>query len=477
MMPKRLPQDFCTLLTTTHPLCLALRPAFAVPVAFAASMATPLFAQDAPNNSTTLTLSTGLSYNDNADLNTTSLGTTTAWENRAELAVRRSTRRQSFALNLGGAYLVEDEPFNSENHFDAPSIDLDYALTHAKSSLSFGADYRESDISDLDLITDTVSGDLELGVVDGTRKRSAVDFEFVYGEDEPVSFAAELSYGALRYDLDENTSDDDFSDNETLALRLENGLRLSDTAQLSNVLSWRQFTSDDSDNTERLTRAVRSTVTYALNKQTAASTSLGYRDVETDENDDITAFSGLTFSAGLTRDHGLGEVGLDFDHTVAATGERDQLIVSYGTTSQLGALDSSLGVSHGESGDNVLIGSLQYGHTFSQRSSMTLQARRSVSSTTDLEDRATTRASLSLQHALSANASLGLNASYSDIQTLTTSNDDSDATNVSLSLNYALTEDVTLVTGYQFRESSDDGSSAQSNSVFFTLSRAFTWLN
>ncbi len=472
-MPNIKPYGVCHLLTTPPPVRLA----FAVSVVSAASAATLLYAQDAPSNSATLTLSTGLTYNDNEDLNSTSLGNTTAWENRAALAVRRATHNQSFALNLGAAYLVEDEPFNSENHFDTPSIELDYALTEANSTLSFGADYSESDISDLDLVADTVSGDLELGIIDGTRKRTALDFGFEYGTEAPVSYAVDLTYGALRYDLEDGVVDDDFSDNETVAVRLENGLRLSDTARLSNVLTWRRFTEDDADNTERLTRAVRSTLTYALNQQTAVSTSLGYRDVETDRNSVITEFSGLTFSAGITRDHGLGEIGLDFDHTVAATGDRDELVLSYGTATQLGELDTSVGVSQGESGESVLIGSLQYDHAFSQRSSLTALALRRVSSTTDLEDRAVTRASLSLQHVLTANASLGLNVSYNDIQTLTNSNDDSDATNLSLSLNYALTEDVTLVTGYSFRESRDNGTTAQSNSVFFTLSHAFTWLN
>ena len=86
-------------------------------------------------------------------------------------------------------------------------------------------------------------------------------------------------------------------------------------------------------------------------------------------------------------------------------------------------------------------------------------------------------AALSLTHVLSTTASLGVNASYSDIETLGTTTDDSSAGSLSLSLSYALGQDVDLVAGYRFRDSRDNDSSAQANSVFFTLSRDFIWLH
>ncbi|MEO8242358.1 MAG: hypothetical protein ABI832_08585 [bacterium] len=420
----------------------------------------------------TFNLGSSLTYDDNPDLSVTGSGPLTSLDTRLGLDLNTATPGQSLQFGLNGLGRVTS---GDGLVFRDPSANLAYTLDGANSRLSVTALYQQSPV---DLFEPVVASDGSVTPTDilatsGKITTSSAGFSFETGLQGPLGFDLSGNYSGRAYS---DTSDPSVYDSTSEDLTAAVHLRMATGGDLSLTASASQ--TDYQNATQTLRNGSDLSLGYSqdLRPGLALQASLGESRTTTRESGSADSTStGAIGSLGLDADLVNGQASVQLSSTRDAVGARQSL--SFGRSLELptGNLDATFGLSGRRGEGSQLIGTLSYSYTL-PTDNFGVNLSRQVVLNADNLDVANTVLGVTYQHQINDVSSLGLS-----VNLLATGGGGSpgvdDALRQSFSTTYTrdLTADWQLATGYQFR-SLDQSSvgTAQSNSVFLTISRKFT---
>lgn len=378
----------------------------------------------------------------NLGLDVPSQGRTNQATTNLSFGISSETQTSRLAFDMSGVLRAAKGPGEdgTDFGFDGPKLALSYAHTGANATLDLKATFSDADVEYLHPLEDFMDENgvivLPEDIADltgvGTRRNSGLSAAVTWGENAPVGFGLSASLNALSYN---DTTSPGLVDSRRSNLGASMRLSLSETTQATVNLDFSRFDDDSLLNETR---------------------------------DSI----GLT--TGLSHEMPTGK--LTGSLSAAKTEDGTRLGFSIGRTFDLpsGGLTTSLGVTRAATGGTNLTGSLVYTHEL-PNGQINAQLRRGVGVGSDDTDRLITVMSLGYSRNLSQVSSLSLDLSYAENTTTAT---DSTVANGSFGATYshALTEDWGLNLGYRQRMRDEDGvGKADSNSVFLSLSRDFTF--
>lgn len=418
----------------------------------------------------TFNLSTSLTSDDNPTLSATPKAQTTL-DTRLGLAFNTATTGQSLSFAVSG--LARAASGDGVVLRD-PSADLSYQRDNGNSRFSVSGLYRQAPV---DLFEPVLSGGtastMDILATKGTITTTTAGFSFETGLQRPLGFDVSGHYNARDYS--DTTDPSVFS---STSRDLKAGVRLRMASGDEVKLTAGTKASDSQNATQTATRAQDVSLGYSrsLSPTLTLQTSLGQTDATTRQSGVVTSHSnGLTGSLGLdaTLPNGTASATL----TAARDSRGTRQTLSFGRSLKLpnGTLSLTAGVSARSGATGQLIGTLAYAHTLPTQS-FGVNLSRQVTLNADSQDATNTVLGLTYQHKINPVSNIGLS-----VNVLATGGGTgvTEATRQSLRATYShdLTADWQMTAGYQFRslDQSTTGT-ADSSSIFLTLSRKFTLL-
>lgn len=443
-------------------------------------------AQDAPNPSLVLSFGSSLSSNDNQELDPVSAGTTNRFDNSIGLAYLSETATSALQIQAGTVLRFFDSPTSTETGFDDPRLRLSYTRSGTNSLLSFSASQVNSRVAFFDPLSlnDDVSDDLDPVPVDsgdlntsgdGTRADSTLSFRFQTGIGRPLGLS--LAFSRRERDFSDTTDPDQF-DTTTDSLALGASFRISNRTEADLTLSRSDFSAEDAPLTERQSDQISLGINHALTPALTLRFSLGQSRVTLDETvagvRSTRSTEGVNGNLALTRELANGTIALVATREISIDGGRTEVTLNRQFDLPTGSLDLTFGTSQSEGGEATWIGSVNYRQDLARgRLSATLDRRVGIN---DVDDAiTTTQARLGWSQNLTVRSNLDLSLDYLDVSG-DTAGDDRSRTRLSIAYTWDLTEDWQMAGGYSRIQSTDEtDGDAESNAVFLSLQRSFTF--
>jgi hypothetical protein len=440
-------------------------------------------AQDMPNPALTFSYTSSLTTNDNLGLDPTSAGNSTWLDNRLGLSYSTETATSSLTFGASGVIrLSKLAGQDSDAGFDDGTLNLAYSRQGANSLFSLGANYNRTDVAFFDplrLIPDPDNpvdpGDLTASA-EGSRESRQASVKFATGLEGPfgMNFAASHSERLFH-----DTTDPDLYDTTRSSLSVGATLRPVARTALTFNISQTDYSAEDIELTDRITRRAVIGLSHALTDATMLTASIGQTWIEKDQTIGLgrvqTEQSGLNGSLALSHDLANGTVGVSLNHDISTDGNaRTDLLLTRNMDLPNGNLALSIGPSFQSGGKNGLAGTLSYGHNLPQGSLRANVSRRFASN--DQDDAIdTTRLSLGWNHELSANSGLDLSLDYMNIDSDAVGADRERA-RLQLAYTMDLVNDWQLSGGYAHTYSDKEGTgTAKSNSIFVSIGRSVSF--
>lgn len=420
----------------------------------------------------TFDASSSLTYNDNPDLTVAGSDALTSLDTRLGLTFHTETVGQSFHFVLQGLGRVTG---SDGLVFRDPSANLAYKLDNGNSTLSLTALYQQSPV---DLFEPVVASDGSVSSTDilattGTITTSTAGFSFATGLQRPLGFDLAANYSGRAYS---DTSDPNVYDSTSRNLKAGLHFRMASGNEVSLTASNSGSDYQNAADTTQHARDLSLGYAAALRPGLALQASLGSSTASTKEAGLVTNQSkGAIGSVGLTADMPNGTASVTLSSSRDAVGSRQSL--SFGRSLELptGKLEASLGMSQRTGSGGQLVGNLSWAYDLPS-DSVGVTLSRQVTLNADDQDIANTTLGVTYKHQINDASSLGLTVNLLATGSGGTAGvDDTQRQTITTSYSRDLTPDWQMSAGYQFRslDQSTTGT-AQSNSVFLTLSRKFT---
>lgn len=419
----------------------------------------------------TFNLSTSLTSDSNPTLSATPKAQTTL-DTRLGLDFNTATAGQSLSFAVNG--LARAASGDGVALRD-PSADLSYQRDNGNSRFSVSGLYRQAPV---DLFEPLVLSDGSVSTTDilatkGTITTTTAGVGFETGLQRPLGFDVSGHYSARDYS---DTTDPTVFNSTSRDLKAGVHLRMASGDQVNLTASTKASDSQNATKTATRTQDVSLGYTRSLSPTLKLQTALGQTDATTRQSGVVTSHSnGLTGSLGLdaTLPNGTASATL----TVARDSRGTRQTLSFGRSLKLpnGTLSLTAGVSARSGAAGQMIGTLAYAHTLPTES-FGVNLSRQVTLNADSQDATNTVLGLTYQHKINPVSDIGLS-----VNVLATGGGTgvAEATRQSLRATYShdLTADWQMTAGYQFRslDKSTTGT-ADSSSIFLTLSRKFTLL-
>lgn len=465
------------------PHCPITRAGLKAGTAFAALLlAVPAFAQEEPNPLLRFDFSSTLRASDNYGLDEDSPGDSYFWDNRLGFGYRTTTGVSTFTLDGGATLRFADLP-DRDYDPDVDDIDLNlgYVRDGANARLTTEASYNRSEIAFFDPLSrldddlDELEGEDLIQDNTGTRETWGADIMLETGLSDPLGFSLGYSNRTRNY-ID--TVDPDYYDSETNTYTAAARLILSPVATTTLTLTQEDYTNEDVEETDRTARTASLGLTYLVSPVLTFDGSLGYSEIETEENIGLTDLrstekkDGLVGTLGLTRALPTGSIGVAFQQTVDEDGDRSTLRVTRAMELPNGSLQMSLGATKGEESDTGFVGDLAYVRDL-PNGNFRATLSQDIGTDDDEAEETRTRATLGLSHDLTALSSMDLSVNYIDISSDGPEGDRSRG-QFRAAYNHDLTSEWQLSGGYTYtRATEDTEDDATENAIFLTLKRSF----
>lgn len=416
-----------------------------------------------------------LEVTDNVALEIPSEGTTTEAITRLSFGLVSETAFQSLTIGLAGDLRYADEPDEgTTSEFASPRATLTYTREAANAALSVDASYVQErldrvDITDIEDPDDPIDpGDIDDLQGGGTRSSYTFGGTLDLNTARPLGFSLRARKSGVDYT---DTTDPDLNDTETTEVGATAFFRYSPVSTARIEYDKTRFTEDDADDTTRDTSQLTFGLLYEVSPSLTLDAALGYAEIESDESGVIETETGPTALLNLTQEMRNGSAEAEFLATTDEFGTRTTLSFQRNLELRDGAFSASFGVTQGEDEDPALIGALDWRRQL-RDGAVTARLSRTVVSTEDETESATTLLSMGYSKDINAISGIGLELAYAVI--------DEDGANrvergdISATYRRALTEDWDMNLGarYQTRREANVGT-ADSPSVFFSLSRTF----
>ncbi len=436
----------------------------------------PAFSQDGGGIRGVLTFSQGLELSDNPDLLVGGEETEIRSVTGLGLSLGSETRTQQlrFTANtqIEGAF-GSDTTADDTLSADFYRLGLNYGRQGANSALSFSANLSESQLQD-DVFGFFVDGafDPDALIIDGGERRTtSMRLTLETGIQAPLGFTLSASTSSTDYD---GTTDPDLFDRDSQSLDATARLRINpalDGKILAGVSRRDDFGAVTSN---RENTYFGAGVSGELGSGLSFSSDIRFDKSETrelgsvvDEDDGI----GLTFDA--TQDRPDGSIGLSLSSRVDESGRRTTASVNRTYDLPNGGLTLSLGIADQEDEDMELTTRVTY-----ERELADARLKADIvqsPSTRDGDALLNTSIRLNYEQEINSVSSWDAGFSYGASSAFGASDGDT-RTSASVAYRRDLTADWGMRAGVEvIRIEDDGGSDRNSNTIFFTVDRDFSF--
>lgn len=445
---------------------------------FAASFASlGLVSQAAGEQRMTFGVSQTLRATENIRLDATSAGTTVYSDTKLSFGLQNTTAISTLSLDLSGVARVVDDPVSgSDARLRDPSLDLAYSREGVNSRFDLTAGYDRPSLAFV--LPETGSGITVQDVFTGGGQRENIDLglRFETGVDAPFGLVIDLDHQERNYS---GTTDALLFDTETQSAAVSAIFRLSAATEFSLDLSESRYEARDTNGTNRVTQRASLGMTHEFSETDRVRFSIGQSEV-VETFDALPAVTntteGLISEFEYQRDLANGAVAVNLESSLNNQGRSTTLEFGRQLSLPTGDLDVTFGWVKSDGASAQPIGRVTYRQEF-VRSAFDIELSRgsSVSQTLGQVTETTTLA-MGYDLEVSPVSSISLDASISDVTVVGAT---TGRARSSLGVEYSrdITQDWGMNLGLQHqRFNPDTGSSAQSNSIYFTLERTFEGL-
>lgn len=422
----------------------------------------------------TLDLTQRFRAGDNLEHIATPSGSSAVAQTNLTFGILSETRTQTLQGTFGGSfetgYMADDG--GSVARLNDPFATISYFTESVNSSLTVGASYQRSDVSDF-TFTDSFSPE-DFVIDGGTRDSTNAEIVFETGLGGPVGARIALSYTGRDF---QDTIDPDLTDREVFTYDGKLRLALTRSAELQVLTKYREDRDNDATETLQTQTEFGFGLNYVMSEATDFAVTLTHNQLETlTTTGGVRSSSieeGLTFGLDVTHDLPNGNLVGSLKSDVVSSGRKN----SYQLTRQFdlprGAMSLTFGGSQTENGNlNPL-----YGVSYSQEfSSSSFSASLTQSSVTEVDgdERLNSRLRASYSKQITNISAINLDFSVNDSEITGGTGVDSRRTDVSVTYQRELTRDWNLNTGYRYRLTERSGSlDRKSNEIFASATRRF----
>ncbi len=431
------------------------------------------YAQSLTGAQVTFDFSSEIEIDDNEALDSTSLGTTTTFDNALGVSILSETQTSSIEFTGRTVLRYENDPTSgSDTRFDDNAVGVAYQTEGASSQFRTSFDYQEVQVDD-EFLADT-DGDLisdELVIDSGERRRSQFAIGLTNGVGGP--FQTDVSLRAVDVNF-VDTMDANLFDFRRYTADARARAQFSPVVTGIARLSFEDFEGEDTDQTERRTYEASVGAELAVDPVSLVTVEVGYTSIDEDTTagpDDINGFTGALRYA---RDLANGTAGARLTRDITQESERTELVFDRSIELPAGQLSFEVGASDSSTGPVSAVGSIRYSQELPS-AVISIAATRTATTTDDSDEILTTRLNASYVREISPvmafDVAVGL-AQTEDIGSGTA--DETTRADIELAIRRALTDDWDLRAGYRGRYSDSTANpDARSNAVFATVSRTF----
>ncbi|KPQ10389.1 MAG: Surface antigen [Rhodobacteraceae bacterium HLUCCA09] len=439
-------------------------------------------AETVPGPVLRLDVTSGVTASDNIDREREPAGTSVL--SQTNLRATYDARTRTERLTISGGVQLEFGAYADEEIADpglkSPFLRVAYQRRTRSAQLSLDAAYSVVDVGRERVEFEDLDGDGDpddLILDRGTRAATRLGAGLVLGRDGPATYSAELGYADTRYS---DTTDPDLNDSVTLTFDQGLSLALTRTTRLLLDLDYRERDEDDAEETFESNIAATVGLSHAWNTGLSVSARLGYSVEE------ITRTRGgarsterqdaPVFSMSLSQQRPNGEITASLSRQLGEQGTRTTLRFGRALELPRSSLDASLGITAGESDDDLrLVGNLAYSRP-TPRGALTLRLSQQVSSDEDT-DVFSTVANLGYRHELSRLSQVSLSLGLAATDAVDPDETDRQRTSLQVAYSRRLTEDWNFNLGLRHSTSRETGlDPIIENAVFATVSRRFDLL-
>mgnify|MGYP000023530656 CR=1 FL=1 len=408
---------------------------------------------------------------ENASLSRPAESATHLIENRVTVGYSRRTATSTFDIGGGISGFVGHDPSGDFTEFRSPNAYLTYEKLGKDSRFRATTRADSSEIDSLVTVVDPDTGELSLTADPGRRTTVNQTVTLSLMEGGPLELDFGASSGAVRY---EDTLSSSYYDSDRASGKIDARFKLSPNATLSTGVAFSGYEADNADSTIRENRSATVGLDMRLDSRTEASFGVGYSEVETWNSGQSDLQEGGTFSAGISRSTETRKIGLNYDHSITATGARDSLTAAYEQSYTLSRISAELGYAMDDNGDGGWIGSVDYFHEL-QTGDIKLSLSRDITTSDNNQDRFTTQVSADWRHTLNETSSVALRVVYAEVEYLTADIATTGRGQISASYSQQINRDWNVTAGIGQRRAIQTGlDDAVSNFVFVRLNREFS---
>ena len=424
-------------------------------------------------------VSTKLTVDDNFQLQQTSAGTSTIWDNTLTFGLSNVTGVQDLSINGSGVLRYGDIPGRSLSGFEDPNLRLRYRLDGVNSQLTLTGRYRHVDREFLDPFQieqeETNAGAFYSG--GGTMTIRNAGVSYVTGLNDPLTFTLSLSHDEKDYDAAALAANARLFDTQNDDVNATVALKVSPITSLRFNAGYAHYTAEDTPQTGRTTIDYSIGVVQDINPVLVLDARLGVTEVETDTLTGTTQRDGLTGAVTLTQTLANGTAYFAADSSVNQNGSRETFRFGRSLQLPLGTFSGSIGATHAPSGNTYAVATLAYSRQLSS-SNVSVSLNRGVNTNNSSEDVLDTRLTVAYGYDINNNSRLDFSVNWGRSESAGIGAAPTiDRTTLRAAYTHDLTQDWALTGGVLLRHRSDSSlpGDAQSNSVFVTLGRTFSF--
>ncbi|MDU9003158.1 hypothetical protein [Sedimentitalea todarodis] len=422
---------------------------------------------------------------DNLGLESPSEGRTSLSTTRLTYGLQRETATQQLSLAVGAGLRFGNIATGNtmKTGFVDPLIAFRYNREGANALFSFDADYQQTDISlDQPLWTFLDSDGIVTPPADfsdirgsGERRAYNVGAFLETGLNDPFGLRLRARTSGTNY-ID--TTDADLDDYDNTSLGLTGLFRFNPVTTATVDLSYLKYSSADSADTDRETRAVQAGFIRELSSISTLTFSAGFSTVDSTLTDPITGVRSTTRAegpvGGIDYDTAMpnGTFNVGFDVYQNQDGQRGTLLMARSLELPSGSLSGNIGVTQLDQSDPQVIGGLNWVYNLPS-SRFTLILDRAVYTDSSDEDRLTNLLVAGYSHEINQVSSLSVDLSMSYTEAAV-GEDATERAGLVVAYNRELNENWSFNTGVAFRTLQDnDIGEADATALFFGIGRNF----
>ena len=408
-------------------------------------------------------LTTRLQYDTNPNLQVSNPSGEFTVSERLNFSILMETRSQQFSAT-GGA----DAQYSSSNGVDLtrPDVRLRYSTDRKNSNFNARVGYSEVDVVgsfDIDpsaaviLISDP-----------GTLRTLSGGATVNVGLNAPFTFTGNVDHRDVQV---LNTLDPSLFDSSNTVVGGTGQLRFSPVTQGTVSVAHNMYSANDATQTKTDTTTADFSISHEVKSALTLSANVGYLRRDLELNGASNVRSGFKAGLGVNQDRPAGAIFGQFSYD--QTGPSDRTSLTLGGSQQMptGALGASVTAANVQGSGLQLIGNANYTQQLSD-GSIRLNLNQAFQTDQNDNETLTTRLGLGFQQNVTATSNLSVDLNYARVEDAGNgSQPTQNRASLAAAYDRALTPDWNMSVGYTHRLFSDPNGTANSDSVFLSLSR------